>query len=297
VFANALTLSKERKLMIGNLIYQLIYQLQTLSLNDELIILLLMCLLFCITLVIWKLYLAMTEQVHLWVARIPKPTSKNKISSGSSKISLKSNKPPTIKDYIPAMIGAAVTFLLMCHSSLWAGLSVPIGASIGLLGKRLYDWFLKSAAEERRQGEVLLLYELLSIYTSNDYPMYESLDASSQLVTYLEKPIHRLLTRWGQGTDRALDMFKDELHCPEGDILVNIIKKAVVVGPKNLSAFMEGESKVMETLREFRAEGSLSIRPILQALYMALPGLALLGVTLLPIGYHIAHMISSLRAG
>ncbi|MCL4439640.1 MAG: hypothetical protein M1609_03310 [Firmicutes bacterium] len=84
-------------------------------------------------------------------------------------------------------------------------------------------------------------------------------------------------------------------NIPEGYALSRILQRAVVIGPAKLAEFLKQESMTMESIRQHRIEQGLGIRPLVQTLYLFFPGLALIGVTLLPIGYHVAKAIMSVK--
>ncbi|MBC7092494.1 hypothetical protein H5T53_00540 [Candidatus Bipolaricaulota bacterium] len=200
-----------------------------------------------------------------------------------------------LKRYWPEALGGLVGFAAMSAYPLWAALAALGGVALARLGKAALRRLAGRVAEERRAGEALLLYEVVSVYSSAGYSLYEALSAGLYLVNLAEGPLRRCLKTWGQGPQRALERLGEELAVPEGRALGRILRRAAVVGPGRLAEFLDRESAAMESIRQYRVERGLGARPLVQTLYLALPGLALLGVTLFPIGYHIARMITSVR--
>lgn len=200
-----------------------------------------------------------------------------------------------IREYIPEITGALIGFAVMVQYPLWTLVSTWGGILLAHLGKMGYHYFYAKLTEEKRAGEILLMFEVISIYAEAGYSLYEALRACIYLVRLNSKPLQRCIRVWGQGPQRALERFAREAGITEADALVSILKRALVVGPGKLAKFLSDESHTMEKLRQMRVEQSLGVRPIIQTLYLLFPGLALLGVTLIPIGFYIAWQITSIR--
>lgn len=200
-----------------------------------------------------------------------------------------------LKQYYPEILGGLIGFTVLSDYPVWAVSATVGGGAIGHFGKVAYSWLVGKVTEEKRVGEILLLYEIISIYSSAGYSLYEALSVSVYLMDLVEKPLRKCLQSWGQGPQRALQKLGEELNVPEGKALSRILQRAVVIGPGRLTDFLDRESATMESVRQYRVERGLGVRPIVQTLYLVFPGLALMGVTLFPIGYHIANMIMSVR--
>lgn len=199
------------------------------------------------------------------------------------------------REFYPAILGAAAGFLLMAKFPQWALVSAGVGCIIGQAGKSILKWFAQKLTEEKRSGEVLLLYELIGVYASAGYSLYEALSAGAQLVDLIGEPVKRCLKSWGQGPQRALEKMGKEIGLPEAEVLVKILQRATEVGSEKLADFLRQESEVMESVRQYRVESGLSVRPLIQTLYLLFPGLALIGVTMLPVGYYISKTIMSIK--
>lgn len=201
------------------------------------------------------------------------------------------------KEYYPALLGAAMGFLLMSKYPAWALVSAGIGGILGQAGKTVFRWFAAKLTEEKRAGEVLLLYELIGVYASAGYSLYEALSASVYLVDLIEGPLRMCLRGWSQGPQRALEKLGKEIGLPEADVLIKALQRAAEVGSERLAEFLRQESEVMENIRQYRVERGLGMRPLIQTLYLLFPGLALIGVTMLPVGYYISKTIMSIKLG
>jgi len=203
--------------------------------------------------------------------------------------------PKDKSEYYPVIVGAMLGFSVMSQKPLLAVSSAVLGGVLGYVARKAYLWFVSKLTEEKRAGEILLLYEIVSVYSSAGYSLYEALSAGAYLADAIGGPLRKCLRSWGQGPERALKKMGEELKLPEGDALVRILQRAVVIGPGRLAEFLSQEGRVMEAVRQYRIERGLGVRPVVQTLYLLLPGLALLGVTLMPVGYHIAKAITSIK--
>ncbi|MGB9804425.1 hypothetical protein [Desulfofundulus sp.] len=199
------------------------------------------------------------------------------------------------KKMYPVMVGALIGYSIASPNLLLAVPCAVSGGLLGYLGVVAYNWFVKKLTEEKKAGEVLLLYEVVSVYAVAGYSLYEALTAGAYLVRLIKDPLRRCLNSWGQGPERALQKLGKELGLPEADALVRILQRALVIGPGRLAEYLSQEGKTMENVRQFRIERGLGVRPIIQTLYLLLPGLALVGVTLMPVGYHISKLIMSIK--
>lgn len=198
----------------------------------------------------------------------------------------------------PALIGAVLGFLAFVQSvkTLWmAVIAGCIGSLIGRLATFGYRWLKEKLTEERKAGEVLLLGEVISLYASAGYTLYDALSASVYMVNLIREPLQKALRSWSQGPQRALKRMGEEINLPEANILIGVLQRAVNIGTANIAELLGQESYTMERIRQYRIEQGLSTRPIIQAAYLIFPGLALVGVTLIPVGYHVAKMIRAIH--
>lgn len=198
------------------------------------------------------------------------------------------------KKYLPFVIGALLGFLV-ASSVTHALITAVAGGLLGLGGRKLYQWMHNKLTEEKKAGEILILYEIISVYSATGYSLYEALVAGKYLTGLIRKPLERCLNRWSFGPQAALEKLSEEISGPEARALARILQRALVIGPGKLADFLEKESDTMEKLRQYRIEQGLSARPIIQTLYLLFPGLALMGVTLIPIGYYIQKSITAIK--
>lgn len=198
------------------------------------------------------------------------------------------------KPYLPVAIGALAGFSI-AGNIVYALLIAVFGGLVGLGGRKVFQWMYNKLTEEKKAGEILILYEIISVYSASGHSLYEALEGGRYLTSLIRKPIERCLSRWSFGPERALEKMGDEINNIEAQALVRILQRTLIVGPGKLAEFLNKESETMERLRQYRIEQGLSARPIMQTLYLLFPGLALVGVTLVPIGYYVQKSISSIK--
>lgn len=199
------------------------------------------------------------------------------------------------EEYCGGLVGAAGGFFVCVQflDGIWRGFAgAALGWLVGRLTGKAYLWLVR---EEQKAGEVILLGEIVSLYASSGYSLYDALSAGVYMVSLIRTPLQRCLRSWSQGPQRALWRFAQEVSLPEANILVSVLQRGVEIGAGNIASLLGQESYTMERTRQYRIKQGLSTRPIIQTLYLVFPGLALLGVTLLPVGYYVAKMITELR--
>lgn len=198
------------------------------------------------------------------------------------------------KEYYPVLIGAVLGFFAFAQSLQTLHIAFAaafVGGLIGRLSVVAYGWLKNKVTEERKAGEVVMLGEIIHLYAASGYTLYESLSASVYVVNLIREPIQKCLRTWAQGPNRAVKRMQEEINLPEANILCGILQRAVNIGAGNVSELLGQESYVMDRIRQYRIEQGLTTRPIIQAAYLIFPGFALLGVTLIPVGYHVSKMI------
>lgn len=200
-----------------------------------------------------------------------------------------------IKEYYPVVLGAIIGFTIMSNYIYWAPAAAFIGGMVGFLIKKLFEKIVHKLNEDKKAGEVLLLYEIVSKYATSNYPLPVALSGSVYLTNLIREPLQKCVDTWKQGPQRALKRMGEEINTPESEALVSILLRAFEVGPANMAELLTHESEVMERLRNMRVEQGFSTRLIIQTMYLILPGLALVGVTLVAIGYHLQKAIMSIR--
>lgn len=199
------------------------------------------------------------------------------------------------KEFWPEVAGAIVGFGL-APDDLLAGIAFALnGVFFVILAKKLLIHLQKKLTEERRAGEVLLMYEIISIYTKAGCTLQEALNACENFVKFNRSALRKCLLNFNHEPSKALREFAKDVDNPEADILSGILQRAVVVGASKMADILSEESMTMERMRQMRIEQGLGAKAVVQTLYLILPGLALLGVTMAPIGYYIVMQIKSLH--
>jgi len=227
------------------------------------------------------------KAISLLLSYLPKNTRKLQIKE-------KFNEDPNYLCWQEA-IAAIVGFSIAPNDSLLGIAFALYGVFFLILIKKVLATIRKKLTEEKRSGEILFMYEIISIYTNAGYSLYEALCACQQYVKYNKDALNKCIMLWSQGPEKALKLFTQEVNNPEAEILSGILQRAVTIGPAKMTNVLHSESTTMEKLRLMRVEQGLGVRSIIQTIYLVFPGLALLGVTLLPIGFYITQQIRSLH--
>ncbi len=260
--------------MLQSLYEEMVYYLK-LSLDN----LLLIIISICIAYVLYEL-----------IETIIKKISVHKLTGAGRRIEEKN-----IKEYFPVILGAIIGFMVMSKYIYWAPAAAYFGGMVGFLLKKFFVKITKKFNEDKKAGEVLLLYEIVSKYATSNYPLPVALSDSVYLTNLIRDPLQKCVDTWKQGPQRALKRLGEEINTPESEALVGILLRAFEIGPANMAELLTHESEIMERLRNMRVEQGFSTRLIVQTMYLVMPGLALIGVTLVAVGYHLQKAIMSIR--
>lgn len=209
--------------------------------------------------------------------------------------SLKRVSEYNIKGYFPVIIGVFIGFTIMSRHIAWAPAAAFVGGVLGFFAIKLFKKVSDKLNEDKKAGEVLLLYEIISKYADSGYSLYAALSTGIYFTDIIKEPLQKCINMWNQGPKKAIEGFKKETNTSESDALARIIERALDVGPEKMAELLSSESDTMERLRNMRVEQGFGTRLIVQTVYLALPGLALIGVTLVPVGYYIQKAITSIR--
>lgn len=196
------------------------------------------------------------------------------------------------RQYYSEITGALIGFAVLFNGNIpFSVAGIFCGAAIGHTVKVFYGWFTEKLHEEKRLGEIITAYNILSTYAASGYSLYDGLNATAYLGNITAAAFRECVAEWGQGPARALDKLGKGLIRPEGVGLARILQRAYAVGPGKMAAFLEYESTALEEITIQNIQQGFSARALVQTLYLALPGLALVGVTMLPAGYHLTRAI------
>lgn len=199
------------------------------------------------------------------------------------------------KEFWPEVAGAVIGFGLAPDDLLLAFALALNAVFFVIVTKKLLIYVQRKFTEEKRAGEILLMYEIISIYIGAGCSLHQALSACENFIKFNRAALRKCLLIWSQGPEIAIREFAREVNNPEADILSGILQRAIVIGSEKMAKVLSEESMTMEKMRQMRIEQGLGAKSIVQTLYLILPGLALLGVTFAPVGYYIMNQIRTLH--
>ncbi|GBF34643.1 hypothetical protein DCCM_3763 [Desulfocucumis palustris] len=170
-----------------------------------------------------------------------------------------------------------------------AGLMVGFGVA-KFLGntKRTIDYRTKVK-------EISILYDSIDLF-SDSHSIHQALAKAGELTPSIRDSVEKCVNRWPQGPVKALHHFAKEVNFPEAEILAAVLQHITLSGKSEKSGLLSEESAKLEERLRRNYEKEIAARPLYQTIYLALPGFALVGIVLFPIGYKAIKMIESLTA-
>jgi len=106
------------------------------------------------------------------------------------------------EEYYAGLAGALGGFVVLAQFpyGIWKGfIGSTLGWLVGRLMGKAYLWLKRKVQEERRAGEIILLGEIISLYASSGYSLYDALSAGVYMVSLIREPLQRCLRSWSQG--------------------------------------------------------------------------------------------------
>lgn len=143
----------------------------------------------------------------------------------------------------------------------------------------------------RRQ--VAVLFEAVEMYLRSGMTIYQALYAARALTPALDQAVRSCLVCWPQNPELALQKFREEINVPESDVLVSLLLRIKTSGVKNLEGIIQREVHSIEKLRDAAMRMKISNRPSYYMIHRFLPGIAVLGMF---IGSLLYHLSLSLKA-
>lgn len=160
------------------------------------------------------------------------------------------------------------------YTILAAGFGCAVAIFVVELATRLYE---RRQADARRQ-EIVVLFDTVELYMRAGMPAQHALAAAKTLTPNLRPAVNRALTYWPSGSAKALEVLREEISLPEGDILVSLLSQIVQSGIENLEGVIRREARRLEQMRDAAEKARITLRPLYLVLYRALPLVASLGM-------------------
>lgn len=171
------------------------------------------------------------------------------------------------------------------------GLAAMLGASAFYARRIIHERRLRWA----RLRAVSVLYDAVDLYAHAGYPLPDALLAAAAILPAIAPELRTCLRKWPQGPHRALADLGTDLALDEATMLASVLQHVVDMGPARLAGALASQAGTLSRLEEYAVEQQLSLRPLYQTLYLAIPGFALIGALTVPLGFHAIRLISQLQ--
>jgi Flp pilus assembly protein TadB len=160
----------------------------------------------------------------------------------------------------------------------------------------LKDNFRKTD-ESRLRAELAILYEIIEFYMAAGYTLPQSIHLSSAILPRLRPITQRVLNLWPQGPNRALQIFADEIHLSEAEVLTSILTYIEETGYEQGKSTIAEEARQLELVRRTMSEMAIINKPLFYSVYRIFPVAALGGVVLGPLVYRLTTLLGVVQTG
>lgn len=155
----------------------------------------------------------------------------------------------------------------------------------------------KKTNESRLRAELAILYEIIEFYMAAGYTLPQSMQLSSAILPRLNPIVQRVLNLWPQGPTRALQIFADEIHLSEAEVLTSILTYIEETGYQQGKTAIAEEARQLELVRRTMSEMAIINKPLFYSVYRILPVAALGGVVLGPLVYRLTTLLNMVQTG
>ncbi|GBF33619.1 hypothetical protein DCCM_2725 [Desulfocucumis palustris] len=170
-----------------------------------------------------------------------------------------------------------------------------VGLMVGFLVAKFLGNTKKTIDYRTKVKEISILYDSIDLF-SESHSIHQALAKAGELTPSIRDSVEKCVNRWPQGPVKALHHFAKEVNFPEAEILASVLQHITLSGKSEKSGLLSEESAKLEERLRRNYEKEIAARPLYQTIYLALPGFALVGIVLFPIGYKAIKMIESLTA-
>ncbi len=200
------------------------------------------------------------------------------------------------KDDKYALISGAVGGVLLAllglgTSYLWGLMFVGLLGGIGVC-KGLFT-FRRTAELYAKRRQVAVLFEAVEMYLRSNMSLVQALYAAKSLTPLLNNAVRSCIVRWPSNPENALENLRKDIGVPEADVLVSLLLRINITGLKNLEGVIQREAQNIDKLRNVAARMKISSRPMYFMLHRALPAIAILGMFLGSMFYHLAQSLQA----
>lgn len=178
-------------------------------------------------------------------------------------------------------LGAVAGFLiglLLSWGTRYALLAAGFGCAVAVFAVELATRLYERKQTDARRQEIVVLFDTIELYMRAGMPAQHALAAAKALTPKLRPAVNHALTYWPSGSAKALDVLREEIRLPEGDILVSLLSQIVQSGIENLEGVIRREARRLEQMRDAAEKARITLKPLYLVLYRALPLVASMGM-------------------
>lgn len=172
----------------------------------------------------------------------------------------------------------AVLGLLLAWGTQYTGFMAFLGGGTGVGIVVLARRFVVRSRLDARRRDVTALFDAVELYMRAGMPTHHALSAAKILAPSLQPAVNRALSYWPSGAAKALDVLRQEIGLPEGEILVSLLAQINQAGIENLEGIVRRESKRLEQMRNMAERARIGLKPLYLVLFRALPLVAAMGM-------------------
>lgn len=197
---------------------------------------------------------------------------------------------------LASMLGGGAFGYLLALGTGAAAIAGVVGAFLGMGGSYLVRRSINDMKKTRIMREVAVLYETINFFTRGEgdeqrFTIVQALRYAAAITPTIRPMVQRCINSWAWGPARALERFAKEVDLPEANILSSVLTHAAISGMNYGRSAIEEGSRDLEELRHSLAEIRIANKPMYYTIYRGLPLVAMGGILLGPLVYHLASML------
>lgn len=197
---------------------------------------------------------------------------------------------------LASMLGGSALGCLLAMGTGAVAITGAIGAFLGMGGSYLVRRSTSDMKKTKTMREVAVLYETINFFTRGEgdeqhFTIVQALRYAAVITPTIRPMVQRCINSWTWGPARALERFAKEVDLPEANILSSVLTHAAISGVSYSRAAIEEGSRDLEELRHSMAEIKIANKPMYYTIYRGLPLVAIGGILLGPLVYHLGTML------
>ncbi|NLK53090.1 MAG: hypothetical protein GX295_11725 [Syntrophomonadaceae bacterium] len=171
------------------------------------------------------------------------------------------------------------------------GMAMMWFGTIGAVAGYIFSYIIVKSFRHKRLREIAYFYEAMFIYVKH-YNLYDVVQLSGMLVPGIYPYIQKCLLSWSK--EGFIELQKDLGDSNEAKMLASVLIQLYEKGHKDLREVINQEGKKLEEIRAVLVETENELKPMYQAVNLALPALAFFSLLIMPWMHLLADLISSI---